>query len=217
MLHVSGVLLLALIVGARAPRSVSETLFWTQHPLHVLLSALVTAAMFHRHGGRSLWNSLGLGYLGSVGIATLSDCLLPFAGEWLLSLPHRGLHLGFIEKWWLVNPLAVGGIALGCLWPHTKAPHAGHVLRSTWSSNSIRSAHTIRRLPSASPSGRRWSTMCHSLRLSFSHEPVTQFAPCRPASTLNLSTEMTEERAWRIEAPWQPARSGAPAVAPLTK
>ena len=55
-------------------------------------------------------------------------------GEWLLGLPHRGLHLGFIEKWWLVNPLALGGIALALLWPHTKLPHAGHVLLSTWAS-----------------------------------------------------------------------------------
>jgi hypothetical protein len=52
----------------------------------------------------------------------------------LLDLPHRGIHLGFIEKWWLVNPLAVAGIALGYFWPRTKYPHAGHVLLSTWAS-----------------------------------------------------------------------------------
>jgi hypothetical protein len=130
----SGVLLLGLLIWTRAPQAVSTTLFWTLHPLHVLLSALVTTAMFRVHGGHNLWATVGIGYFGSIGIATLSDCLLPYAGEWLLDLPHRGLHLGFIEKWWLVNPLAVAGIVVGLAWPHTRLPHAGHVLLSTWAS-----------------------------------------------------------------------------------
>lgn len=75
-----------------------------------------------------------IGYFGSIGIATLSDCIIPYIGEILLDLPHRGLHLGFIEKWWLVNPLALAGIAAACQWPKTKFPHAAHVLLSTWAS-----------------------------------------------------------------------------------
>lgn len=130
----SGVLVLTLLMWTEASRSVSVTLFWTLHPLHVFLSALVTTAMFRLHGGQGFWATVGIGYLGSIGIATLSDCILPFVGEWLLALPHRGLHLGFIEKWWLVNPLAIGGIVAGFTWPHTKFPHAGHVLLSTWAS-----------------------------------------------------------------------------------
>ena len=104
------------------------------HPLHVLLSALVTTAMYRLHSKGGLLRIIIIGYVGSIGIATLSDSLLPFAGEWLLDLPHRGLHLGFIEKWWLVNPLAAAGIALGFVLSHTKIPHAGHVLLSTWAS-----------------------------------------------------------------------------------
>ena len=130
----SGVLVLGLILVAQLPRSVSAALFWTAHPVHVLLSGLVTTAMFRTHGGRGFWSTLSVGYLGSVGVATLSDCVIPYAGEWLVDLPHRGPHLGFIEKWWLVNPLAFAGIAAGCAWPHTKLPHAGHVLLSTWAS-----------------------------------------------------------------------------------
>ncbi|MCL5097540.1 MAG: hypothetical protein M1608_08440 [Candidatus Omnitrophica bacterium] len=130
----TGALVLGLLLWTQAPRSVSATLFWTLHPLHVLLSALVTIAMFRRHGGHGFWAMVTIGYFGSVGIATLSDCLLPYAGEWLLALPHRGLHLGFIEKWWLVNPLAAGGILIGFAWPRTKLSHAGHVLLSTWAS-----------------------------------------------------------------------------------
>jgi hypothetical protein len=115
------------------------------HPLHVLLSALVTAAMYELHecghvSGKclraqcNLWKLLLIGYVGSVGIATISDSLIPYLGEILLDLPNRGIHLGFIEKWWLVNPLALAGIAFAYFKPTTKFPHAGHVLISTWAS-----------------------------------------------------------------------------------
>ena len=75
-----------------------------------------------------------IGYLGSVGISTLSDCVIPFVGERLLELPNSGLHFGFIEKWWLVNPLAIAGVAFAYYKPTTKFPHSLHVLLSTWAS-----------------------------------------------------------------------------------
>jgi len=129
-----GILIMAGFVVGEVPPQVSRTLFWTCHPLHVLLSAQVTAAMYWLHGTRRLLPVLVIGYLGSVGIATLSDSLLPYLGECLLGLPNRGIHLGFIEKPWLVNPLALAGIWLGCRWPKTRFSHAGHVLLSTWAS-----------------------------------------------------------------------------------
>ena len=52
----------------------------------------------------------------------------------MLNMPDRGLHIGFIEKWWLVNPLAILGVAIAYFRPSTKFPHAGHVLLSTWAS-----------------------------------------------------------------------------------
>jgi len=55
-------------------------------------------------------------------------------GEVMLGMPNRGLHIGFIEKWWLVNPLAIVGVLIACFRPTTKFPHAGHVLLSTWAS-----------------------------------------------------------------------------------
>jgi len=130
----SGVAIMVVLTLADVPRSFSTTLFWSFHPLHVLLSAMVTAGMYRLHGGRKLWATVLVGYVGSVGIATLSDCIIPYLGESLLALPNRGMHFGFIEKWWLVNPLAVVGIAIAQVWPRTKFPHAGHVLLSTWAS-----------------------------------------------------------------------------------
>lgn len=130
----TGIVIMAAFIQFRVPREISSTLFWAMHPLHVLLSALVTTAMYRLHTGRGIWRTVLIGYFGSIGIATLSDSLIPFAAEWLLDLPYRGIHLGFIEKWWLVNPLALVGIALGYVISHTKIPHAGHVLLSTWAS-----------------------------------------------------------------------------------
>jgi hypothetical protein len=129
-----GVVIMVVMFHTAVPRSISEGLFWTFHPIHVFLSALVTAAMYKLHSDGRLWRMVMIGYLGSVGIATLSDSLIPFAGESLLDMPHRHAHLGFIEKWWLVNPLALAGILLAYVRPRTKFPHAGHVLLSTWAS-----------------------------------------------------------------------------------
>jgi len=132
--------LIIMFFSQRVSAEVSHTIFYTLHPIHVVLSALVTASMYelHRCGMMkrrcSIWVLLAIGYIGSIGIATTSDSLIPYLGEILLRMPNRGIHIGFIEKWWLINPLAVLGVALAYLYPKTKLPHAGHVLLSTWTS-----------------------------------------------------------------------------------
>lgn len=132
-----------MILFQRVPSGVAYKLFYTFHPLHVVLSALVTASIYRLHvcgpgphikGKCNLWILFIIGYVGSVGIATLSDSIIPYLGETLLNMPHRHVHIGFIEEWWLVNPLAIIGIAIAYRFPHTKFPHAGHVLISTWAS-----------------------------------------------------------------------------------
>ncbi len=119
----------------KVPISVSHDLFGIFHPVHVFFSAMVTTSVYCLHSRKYSFIKLVLiGYFGSVGIATLSDCIIPFVGEWVLNLPNRGLHLGFIHKWWLVNPLAFGGILVARYWPKTRLPHMFHVLISTWAS-----------------------------------------------------------------------------------
>ena len=130
----TAILIMVFFSVAQVPQMISAGLFWGFHPLHVLLSALVTTAMYALQGQRSLGATVAVGYLGSVGIATVSDCVIPYVAEFLLDLPNRGVHLGFIEKWWLVNPMAALGIAAGIIWPKTRLAHAGHVLISTWAS-----------------------------------------------------------------------------------
>lgn len=132
----TGIIIMLLVVWTRISQQVSAQIFWMLHPLHVVLSALVTVSMYrlHTRGGGRIWTGIVVGYVGSVGIATLSDCVIPYLGELLLGLPNRGIHLGFIEKPWLVNSLAGVGIAIAYFRPTTKFPHAGHVLLSTWAS-----------------------------------------------------------------------------------
>jgi len=137
-------------------------LFQIFHPAHVVLSAIVTTSLYSLYKKKkSILVLLLIGYIGSIGIATLSDCILPFFGESLLgvAIPSEHshsvetmtgiesdaanghekekpeIHLGFIEEWYLVNPAAFLGILIAYFLPRTKFPHAGHILISTWASS----------------------------------------------------------------------------------
>jgi hypothetical protein len=139
----TGIVIMAIIVFAHVPTPISETAFYTLHPIHVLLSALVTTAMYKRYSKGKLWAAILIGYAGSIGIATLSDAVIPYLGGALLNI-DIGFHVPFIEteempflgiaKWVVINSAAVIGIAVGCWKQFTKIPHSGHVLLSTWAS-----------------------------------------------------------------------------------
>ncbi len=134
---VTGVIIIVIIVFSNVlpqVNQVSYPVFYTLHPAHVVLSALVTTAMYKKYGNGKIWMTILIGYFGAIGIATLSDSVIPYLGEVLLDLPNKGIHIGFIEEWWIVNPAALIGIAIGYWRPTTKFPHSGHVLISTWAS-----------------------------------------------------------------------------------
>ncbi len=133
----TGVIIIVVIVFSNVLPRVSQAsypIFYILHPAHVVLSALVTTAMYKKYSNGKIWAAILIGYFGSIGIATLSDSVIPYLGEMLIGLPNRGIHIGFIEEWWIVNPAALIGIAIGYWRPTTKFPHSGHVLISTWAS-----------------------------------------------------------------------------------
>ncbi len=140
---VMGIVVMAAVSLVNTPMDVSRALFFTFHPLHVVFSALVTAAMYRKHKNGRLWLVIIIGYLGSVGIATLSDAVIPFLEARSLQITME-FHLPFlatekvpfigVPEWIMVNSAAVIGIAIGCLKPNTRFPHMGHVLLSTWAS-----------------------------------------------------------------------------------
>jgi len=75
-----------------------HTLFAIFHPAHVLLSAMVTASLFRIHENKkNILMVFVIGYVGSIGIATLSDSVVPYIGENILGLEvptHADVHSG---------------------------------------------------------------------------------------------------------------------------
>lgn len=115
----------------------AASLFEFSHPLHVVLSAMVTAALYKNYRGRPHHSKPGMlavvlvGYFGSIGIATLSDCLIPYWGELLLGMEHPHAHLGIVEMPIIINLAALLGIGAAFFSSQTHFPHGGHVLLST--------------------------------------------------------------------------------------
>lgn len=133
----TGIILMAIIAFGNALPQVSQasyTVFYILHPAHIVLSALVTTAIYRKYSDGRMWRAILIGYFGAVGIATLSDSIIPYLGETLLGLENRGIHIGFIEEPLLTIPAAFVGIAIAYWRPATKLPHYGHVLLSTWAS-----------------------------------------------------------------------------------
>lgn len=128
----TGIIIVVVMVLLKTPQNVSGFLFDVFHPAHVVLSAMVTTAIYRKHV-KNIVIAVIVGYVGSIGIATLSDIVFPYLGGELLGA-HMHFHVGFVEEWWLVNPLAVLGIIFGLFRPNTKLPHSAHVLVSTWAS-----------------------------------------------------------------------------------
>jgi len=167
----TGIALLLLIVITRVRAASLEPAFEGLHALHVFLSAIVTAAMYRRYR-RALVPAVLIGFFGSVGIASLSDIVFPHHGGALIlrltgETHHMHFHLPAIEEWWLINPVALLGVAIGIWKPTTKIPHSGHVLLSTWASLFYLVVHA--------PAGSPWAPL---LPLVFIVLFVAVWLPC---------------------------------------
>jgi len=128
----TGIIIMVIVVLGNVPQNISDTIFHTLHPVHVLLSALVTTAMYIRYKKGKIWMVILIGWTGSIGIATISDAMIPYLGGNLLHAQME-FHVPFIEHWW-INLLALAGIGIGYWRQTTRIPHFGHVLLSTWAS-----------------------------------------------------------------------------------
>jgi hypothetical protein len=139
--------IICMIVFRNLQHATSLKVFYVFHPSHVLLSAIVTTSIFQHYARmRKFLVVFLIGFVGSIGIGTLSDSLIPYVGELSLGMhinvhahEHAGFaeqaHIGFIEAWYIVIPAAIVGVMIGYFRPKTKFPHAGHVLLSMWASS----------------------------------------------------------------------------------
>ena len=88
--------ILCMLLFKNAGSQVNHRLFQVFHPVHVVLSAIVTASLFKLYKKKTGFVSLLLvGYFGAIGVATLSDCVFPFFGESVLGVAvpiHADLH-----------------------------------------------------------------------------------------------------------------------------
>ena len=115
----------------------SQELFHVFHPVHILLSAIVTTAMFWKHE-RRFFKTLFIGLAGSILICGLSDVLLPYIGGKILGTEMH-LHLCILEHPWIIVPFAIIGVLTGFLVPSaieksTEFSHSMHVLVSSMAS-----------------------------------------------------------------------------------
>jgi len=74
----------------------SGMLFHIFHPVHLLLSAMATTAMFFRHE-RRLLRAIIVGFVGSVGICGISDVFMPYLSGRLLAAHGMHFHWCLIE------------------------------------------------------------------------------------------------------------------------
>ncbi|MEK7448398.1 MAG: hypothetical protein AAB019_02830 [Planctomycetota bacterium] len=111
--------------------------FHVFHPVHLLLSTTATTAMFWRFD-KGLIKAIFIGSIGSVGICSFSDILVPYFGG-LVFVKDMQLHLCFIEDPFIIWPFVAVGIVTGLLAGEylkhsTIFSHSAHVLISTFTS-----------------------------------------------------------------------------------
>jgi hypothetical protein len=140
---ISGIVAMVIITQLNISQNASEALFYTFHPLHLLLSAIITTSLYVKNKKSPWWLTIIICYLGPIIIGTLSDAVIPFAEGKTINLAIS-FELPFLEtsmmpylnipEWIPVNAAVFIGIAIGLLKPNTRLPHMSHILISTWAS-----------------------------------------------------------------------------------
>ena len=128
----------AILVGAEQVLPVaSKELFHVFHPVHLLLSATATTAMFWKHE-KKIFKAFIIGFLGAVVVCGISDIIFPFLGGSLLGVKMH-LHICILEHPQIIFPFVLVGIGTGFLAPtaiakSTQYSHAMHVVVSSMAS-----------------------------------------------------------------------------------
>ena len=111
---------------------VSEEVFHVLHPLHVLVSAIVTTGIFYKYKKKFI-QALLIGITGAIIIGSISDIIFPYLGGLIFNL-HMHFHLPIIEKPLIILSSAIIGCIMGISFQITKIPHFIHVFLSVFAS-----------------------------------------------------------------------------------
>ncbi len=116
------------------PQSISKivSLFYIIHPLHLFVSAIVSAAIFYKYTN-NFSKALIIGVTGSIIIGSLSDIIFPYLGGILFGLKTH-FHLSLIENPILILSTSFIGSLIGIKTKLTKIPHFLHVFLSIFAS-----------------------------------------------------------------------------------
>jgi len=123
-----------LMPGGEIIRSASSIMFHVFHPIHMLFSAVATTAMFWRHEKRLL-KAIVTGFVGALGICSISDVALPYLSGLLLGAKMQA-HWCLLQHPMTVVPFAAVGVIVGLLAAtsiqrSTYYSHTGHVFVSS--------------------------------------------------------------------------------------
>ena len=109
-----------------------EVFFESTHALHIVVSAIVTAGIFHKYEPK-FFKAIFVGIVGAIFIGSISDVLVPYLGALIFMIPIE-FHLPIIENPLLILGAALVGSFLGVTTHYTKFPHFTHVFLSVFAS-----------------------------------------------------------------------------------
>lgn len=112
--------------------NVSQSSFDVLHPLHVIVSAIVTGGIFYKYRPKVI-PAILVAVTGSILIGSLSDIFLPYLGGNLLGI-KTSFHLPLIEIPLVIIAAAFIGGIIGISTRVTKLPHFLHVSLSVLAS-----------------------------------------------------------------------------------
>lgn len=109
-----------------------ETLFELVHPLHIGVSAIVTAGIFYKYK-QNIFPAILTAITGSIIIGSLSDVIFPYLGGIIFNL-NTSFHLPIIENPLLILSVSLLGGLIGLKTKITELPHFIHVFLSVFGS-----------------------------------------------------------------------------------
>ena len=137
MIVVGGLMAISFTLKEDIIQRRSQNLFHIFHPVHILLSATATSAMFWRHEKRVIKVAI-IGFSGSIITCGISDVIIPFCSGMILK-NNLEFHLCISDHPLMILPFVTIGIFVGIIAMEkvektTCYSHSGHVFVSSMAS-----------------------------------------------------------------------------------